>query len=62
MRVGCLLKNIVHTAMFVWVQASKLVRFTQYYHCEQIKENEMGGVCNIHGGDEKYVQNFGRKT
>jgi hypothetical protein len=24
-----------------------------------IEENEMGGECSAHGGDEKCVQNFG---
>jgi hypothetical protein len=28
----------------------------------QIKEDEMGGSCTMHGGDEKCIQNFGRKT
>jgi hypothetical protein len=29
---------------------------------DHIKENEMGGSCSTNGGDEKHVQNFGRKS
>jgi hypothetical protein len=28
----------------------------------QIKENEIGGACSMHGIDGKCIQNFGRKT
>jgi hypothetical protein len=28
---------------------------------DQIKEDEMGGSCSTHGGDEKCIQNFGWK-
>jgi hypothetical protein len=27
-----------------------------------MKENEVGGECGTHGGGEKIVQGFGRKT
>jgi hypothetical protein len=27
---------------------------------DQIKEEEMGGLCSTHGVDAKLVQNFGR--
>jgi hypothetical protein len=37
-------------------------RFTTYYYGDQIRENEMGEICSTHGKDEKYTQNFGRKT
>jgi hypothetical protein len=30
-----------------------------YYYDDQIKEEEMGGSCIAHEGDEKCVQNFG---
>jgi hypothetical protein len=26
----------------------------------QTKEDELGGACSTHGGDEKRIQNFGR--
>jgi hypothetical protein len=27
-----------------------------------IKEDQMGGVCSMHKGDERCIQNFGQKT
>jgi hypothetical protein len=27
----------------------------------EIKENEIGGACNMHGGEEKCLQGTGRK-
>jgi hypothetical protein len=38
--------------------ASKLVRFTKYYYSHQIKEDEMGGACSKHWGDEKSINKF----
>jgi hypothetical protein len=29
---------------------------------EQVKKDESGGACSMHGGDEKCMHNFGRKT
>jgi len=29
---------------------------------DQIKEDEMGGACRTNGINEKFIQNFGRKT
>jgi hypothetical protein len=31
---------------------AELVPFTKYYYGDQIKEDEMGGSCSMHGGDE----------
>jgi hypothetical protein len=27
-----------------------------------MKEDEMGGACSMHEGDEKYIQSFGWKA
>jgi len=32
------------------------------YQGDQIKEDEMGGACSMHGRHEKFIQNFGWKT
>jgi len=32
--------------------------FTKYYCGDQIKEDEMGGTCSNHGGDEKCIRFF----
>jgi len=42
--------------------AAQLVRFIKYCYGDQMKEDEMDRECSTHGRDEKYVQNFGRKT
>jgi hypothetical protein len=31
------------------------------YYDKEVMEDEMGGACDLHGGDEKCVQNFGWK-
>jgi len=28
---------------------------------DQIKWNEMGGACGTYGGEERYIQGFGRE-
>jgi cobalamin biosynthesis Mg chelatase CobN len=28
---------------------------------DQVKEDEMGGACSMHGRDEKFIRNFNRK-
>jgi hypothetical protein len=33
-------------------------RFTNDY----IKKDVKGGTCSMHGGDEKYIQSFSRKS
>jgi hypothetical protein len=35
---------------------------TKYYLSNQIKEDEMGGKCSMHGRYEKYIQDFGQKA
>jgi hypothetical protein len=35
---------------------------TKYYYGDHIEEDEIGGACSAHGGDEKYVQNCGWKA
>jgi hypothetical protein len=32
------------------------------YWSEQIKKNEMGGVCGTYGSQERCIQRFGEKT
>jgi hypothetical protein len=39
-------------------EASYLVLITKYYYSDQIKENEVGGACGTHGGEEKYIQDY----
>jgi hypothetical protein len=34
------------------------VRFTKFYWDDQIKEEDMVEACNMHGVDERSVQNF----
>jgi len=34
----------------------------KYHYGNHIKGDEMGGICNTHGLDEKYTQNFGRRV
>ena len=29
---------------------------------DQIGTNEMGGACSTYGGEERYIQGFGRET
>jgi hypothetical protein len=40
----------------------KSLLHTKYYWNDQIKEDEMGKACNVNGGDEKCIQNFGCKA
>jgi hypothetical protein len=35
---------------------------TEYYQGDNIKEDEMGMSCSLHGRDEKSIQNFSQKT
>jgi hypothetical protein len=35
---------------------------TKYYQGDQIKEDEVGGACSAHEGDENCFQNFGREA
>jgi hypothetical protein len=42
--------------------ASQFVLFTSYDKVDQIKENEKGGACGMHGRGEKRVQSFGGKA
>jgi len=30
-----------------------------YYLGKQVKNNEMGGACSMHGGEERCIQGFG---
>jgi hypothetical protein len=32
--------------------------FTKYYYGDNIKEDEVGDVCDTYGSDEKCIQNF----
>jgi hypothetical protein len=35
---------------------------TKHYSGYQIEKNNMGGACNMYGGDETFIQGFGRET
>jgi hypothetical protein len=35
---------------------------SKYYYGVQINKREMGGASSTRGRDEKFIQNFGRKT
>ena len=35
---------------------------TQYFSGDQIKKNEMCGVCSTYGGVERRIQGFGGET
>jgi hypothetical protein len=35
---------------------------TKYYSANQIKKNEMGEVCSMYGGRERFIQDFGGET
>jgi len=35
---------------------------TKYYWSDQIKNDEIGGTCRTHRGEEKCVQSYSRKT
>lgn len=37
-----------------------ICNFTQYCHKDQTKENWLGGACNVHGEDEKFIQSLAR--
>jgi hypothetical protein len=43
------------------LHGEELVRFTKCYLGLQI-QTEMGGACNTHWTDKKYIQNFGWET
>jgi hypothetical protein len=30
--------------------------------CDKIEKIEMGGACSAYGGEERYIQGFGRET
>ena len=34
----------------------------QILFCDQIKKNEMGGVCKTYGAEERCIQDFGGET
>lgn len=34
----------------------------KYYWCYQIKVEELGGTCGMHGREDKCIQDFGRTT
>ena len=34
---------------------------TKYYSGDLVKEHERGRACGTHAGEEKCIQNFGRK-
>jgi hypothetical protein len=34
----------------------------QYYSCDQIKKNEMGGARSTYGREERFIQDFGGET
>jgi hypothetical protein len=36
--------------------------YSNYYSGEQIRENEMGRICDLHGGEERCIQSFDGKT
>jgi hypothetical protein len=38
------------------------VGFVRYYQDNNVKENEIGVVCNIHGGNDKLITLFNRRT
>jgi len=38
------------------------VFLTQYCSGDQIENNEMGGTCSTHGGEEMCIQSFGGET
>ena len=35
------------------------VLLTQYFSGDQIEKNEMGGVCRLYRGGERFIQGFG---
>jgi hypothetical protein len=43
-------------------RASRYILPNEYYPGDQIKKNEMGGVCGTYGGPEKFMQGFGGET
>jgi hypothetical protein len=43
-----------------WV-ASRFV-LTKYYLGDQIKKNEIGGICDMYGGEEISIYGFGGET
>jgi len=44
------------------LKITQFVLFTKYCNTDQIKEYGMGGACNIHAKNTKFIQNFSRKT
>jgi hypothetical protein len=61
-RFGCQRRN--HSRMDNIMHWGVLYFFSVhlYYSGDQIKEDEMDRTCNIHEGDEKFVENFSYKT
>jgi hypothetical protein len=45
-----------------WRRLNNLYAYTKYYSGEQIKEDEIGGVCSTHGRDKKRIHYFCWKT
>jgi hypothetical protein len=45
-----LMTNTLFDGLFITIQ---------YYYGDQSKEDEMGGACGAHGGDEGCIQHFG---
>jgi len=44
------------------ITRSFITSYSKYYLGDQVKGNEKGGSCSMHGRHEKYIQNFGLKT
>ena len=38
-----------------------IVLLAQYCSGDKIEKNEMGGACSAYGGEERFVQGFGRE-
>jgi len=38
------------------------VLLTKYYLSDQIKKNEIGGVCCMHGAEARCIKDFGDET
>jgi len=44
--------SIYYEYLFVW----------EYYSCDEIKKNEMGGKCGAYERNKKAIQSFGVET